>query len=546
MTYLSTIVGIYYNMIIAISIYYLFASMNSDLPWSSCDNAWNTPLCSSRLPLVTCNLSDQQLNGTCYNGTKLLGLYNESLFTQVTKLHRILPADEYFNLQSDLAFLINHILIITELLSTSCKLIVEIYAEPRAPAIVINATLHPPSMHNSHEVLKTSSDINKFGSPDWKLVLCLLLSWIVIYCCMVKGIKSSGKVVYFTALFPYVVLLILFFRGVTLENAIEGIRFYIVPDFSALGKARVWKDAAGQIFFSLSCSWGGLMSLSSYNRFHNNVIRDTFFVTSANCLTSVFAGFVIFSFIGHLAGNLKVPVKDVSQSGFGLAFIIYPEAMKLLPGSTFWAILFFFMILNLGVDSQFAMVETLITSLCDQFRGLRRHKPPVIAVVSVVMFLLGLPFTCSGGLYLMNIVDSYAGSWTILLIGFFECVTVGWVYGRPGFGNFHRFSEDIGLIMQRPISPIWRYLWQYISPALIMAIIIFNWVDYGRSEYTAGAGDFYPGWADALGWLIAIATVLIIFGTGLLKLFMEPSGTPWKQRLLGLSIPSYKWGPALP
>uniref|UniRef100_A0A1I8INB2 Transporter n=1 Tax=Macrostomum lignano TaxID=282301 RepID=A0A1I8INB2_9PLAT len=454
MTYLSTIVGIYYNMIIAISIYYLFASMNSDLPWSSCDNAWNTPLCSSRLPLVTCNLSDQQLNGTCYNGTKLLGLYNESLFTQVTKLHRILPADEYFN----------------------------------------------------HEVLKTSSDINKFGSPDWKLVLCLLLSWIVIYCCMVKGIKSSGKVVYFTALFPYVVLLILFFRGVTLENAIEGIRFYIVPDFSALGKARVWKDAAGQIFFSLSCSWGGLMSLSSYNRFHNNVIRDTFFVTSANCLTSVFAGFVIFSFIGHLAGNLKVPVKDVSQSGFGLAFIIYPEAMKLLPGSTFWAILFFFMILNLGVDSQFAMVETLITSLCDQFRGLRRHKPPVIAVVSVVMFLLGLPFTCSGGLYLMNIVDSYAGSWTILLIGFFECVTVGWVYGRPGFGNFHRFSEDIGLIMQRPISPIWRYLWQYISPALIMAIIIFNWVDYGRSEYTAGAGDFYPGWADALGWLIAIAT----------------------------------------
>ncbi|PAA68202.1 hypothetical protein BOX15_Mlig022485g2 [Macrostomum lignano] len=494
MTYLSTIVGIYYNMIIAISIYYLFASMNSDLPWSSCDNAWNTPLCSSRLPLVTCNLSDQQLNGTCYNGTKLLGLYNESLFTQVTKLHRILPADEYFN----------------------------------------------------HEVLKTSSDINKFGSPDWKLVLCLLLSWIVIYCCMVKGIKSSGKVVYFTALFPYVVLLILFFRGVTLENAIEGIRFYIVPDFSALGKARVWKDAAGQIFFSLSCSWGGLMSLSSYNRFHNNVIRDTFFVTSANCLTSVFAGFVIFSFIGHLAGNLKVPVKDVSQSGFGLAFIIYPEAMKLLPGSTFWAILFFFMILNLGVDSQFAMVETLITSLCDQFRGLRRHKPPVIAVVSVVMFLLGLPFTCSGGLYLMNIVDSYAGSWTILLIGFFECVTVGWVYGRPGFGNFHRFSEDIGLIMQRPISPIWRYLWQYISPALIMAIIIFNWVDYGRSEYTAGAGDFYPGWADALGWLIAIATVLIIFGTGLLKLFMEPSGTPWKQRLLGLSIPSYKWGPALP
>ncbi|PAA68201.1 hypothetical protein BOX15_Mlig032869g1 [Macrostomum lignano] len=494
MVFLSTTVSTYYNIIISISIYYTFASMTSTLPWNNCSHHWNTNSCTDRLPFVSCGEGQPQPNGTCYNGTIFLGIYNESLFQKTTGLRRILASEEYFN----------------------------------------------------REVLKVSGDINKFGSPDWKLVMCLLLSWIVIFLSMIRGIKSSGKVVYFTALFPYVILLIFFIRGVTLENAIEGIRFYIVPDFSALGKARVWKDAAGQIFFSLSCSWGGLMSLSSYNRFHNNVIRDTFFVTSANCLTSVFAGFVIFSFIGHLAGNLRVPVSDVTRSEFGLAFIVYPEVMNLLPGSNYWSILFFIMIFSLGIDSQFGLVETLITALCDKFFVLRRHRLPLIGAVCFVMFLLGLPFTCSGGLYLMNIFDRYLSGWIVLLVGFMECILVGWVYGRPGFGKFHRFTEDIALMMRQSISPVWRYMWQYVTPALILFTLLASVADLGRTEYTKGKGDYYPIWADALGWLLSVIPLLIIVGTGISRLLMEPVGISWWRRLRDLSIPTYTWGPAIP
>ena len=79
---------------------------------------------------------------------------------------------------------------------------------------------------------------------------------------------------YFTALFPYVVLIILLIRGVTLDGHREGIKFYIEEvDWSKLEDAQVWKDAAVQIFFSLSASWGGLIALASYNRFHNDCVR---------------------------------------------------------------------------------------------------------------------------------------------------------------------------------------------------------------------------------------------------------------------------------
>lgn len=89
------------------------------------------------------------------------------------------------------------------------------------------------------------------GSSDfkWYLVLCLLLSWIVVFLCLIKGIKSSGKVVYFTAIFPYLVIFILLIRGALLDGAKDGVEYYVIPKWSKLKDSKVL-SAFKQLFWT--------------------------------------------------------------------------------------------------------------------------------------------------------------------------------------------------------------------------------------------------------------------------------------------------------
>lgn len=113
----------------------------------------------------------------------------------------------------------------------------------------------------------------------------------------------------------------------------------------------------------------------------------------SNILTSFFAGLVIFSIIGFLAQELDVDVEKVVDQGAGLAFIVYPEVVTRLPISPLWSLLFFLMLLTLGLDSQFALMETVTTAILDKFPHLRQFKVWVVLIVAVLGYLGGLGFT---------------------------------------------------------------------------------------------------------------------------------------------------------
>jgi solute carrier family 6 amino acid transporter-like protein 5/7/9/14 len=241
--------------------------------------------------------------------------------------------------------------------------------------------------------LEEDTSWSNMGGIKWELVLCLAAAWLIVCLSLIKGVQSSGKVVYFTALFPYLVLVILLVFGLTLDGAYDGIMFYVYPTqekIDGLMDVSVWKAAATQIFFSLGSAVGGLITLSSYNKFNNNCHRDAIIIAFANCGTSIFAGFVIFSIVGFMAKQSNLPVEEVMTSGPGLAFIAYPEAVTKMPMSPIWSFLFFAMLITLGLDSQFTQTETITTAVMDQWPQLRNHKAKVVSGVCLLGLLLGL------------------------------------------------------------------------------------------------------------------------------------------------------------
>lgn len=244
-----------------------------------------------------------------------------------------------------------------------------------------------------HEAMNASDSIDTFGSLQWKLVISLLGAWLIIGACEIKGIKTAGYVVYFTATFPYVVLIALFFRGVTLEGADKGIEFYLKPDFARLGDAQIWLDAASQILYSLSPGFGTLIAFASFNKRSNDTMRDAFTISLINCGTSIFAGFAVFSILGHMAHIRGVAVDEVIEQGPGLAFVAYPAAVLEIGGSVFWSVAFFFMMFLLGLDSMFGTVEAILTILEDIGLTFQRKEMTTITICTV-SFLCGLLMCC--------------------------------------------------------------------------------------------------------------------------------------------------------
>lgn len=121
------------------------------------------------------------------------------------------------------------------------------------------------------------------------MTLCLLLAWLCIFAVLGRGVQSSGKAAYFLALFPYVIMLALLARAVTLEGAMKGIVFFIKPNWSKIFEPEVWYAAVTQCFFSLGVCFGGLITYSSYNDFRHNMYRltlDNFFDSSLICVFS--------------------------------------------------------------------------------------------------------------------------------------------------------------------------------------------------------------------------------------------------------------------
>uniref|UniRef100_A0A8B9M3L9 Transporter n=1 Tax=Accipiter nisus TaxID=211598 RepID=A0A8B9M3L9_9AVES len=369
--------------------------------------------------------------------------------------------------------------------------------------------------------IQKSGGLYDVGGVRWQLLLCLFLIFTIVYFSLWKGVKTSGKVVWVTATLPYVVLLVLLVRGATLPGAWRGVIFYLRPDWGKL-LSTVWVDAAAQIFFSLGPGFGVLLALASYNHFHNNCYRDALITSTVNCLTSFLSGFVIFTVLGYMAEMRDVEVEDVARDkGPSLLFITYPEAIANMVGSTFFAIIFFLMMIMLGLDSTFGGLEAVITAVMDEYpQVLAGRRELFVLGLITVCFLGSLSTLTYGGAYVVKLLEEFGAGCSILAVVLLETIAVSWFYG------IQRFSHDVKAMLGFTPGMFWKVCWVAVSPALLAFIVISSLLD----QPPLMLFDYqYPEWSISVGYLIEASSFICIPFYMVYKLVWTPGSL--KQRL---------------
>nr|XP_056719338.1 sodium-dependent neutral amino acid transporter B(0)AT2-like [Euleptes europaea] len=416
--------------------------------------------------------------------------------------------------------------------------------------------------------LNVTGSIEESGGFNPALVGCLFAAWAMVCLAMIKGIKSSGKVLYFSSLFPYVVLFCFLVRALMLEGAMDGISIMFTPKLSIWGDMQVWRQAATQVFFALGLGFGTIIAYSSYNARDNNCHIDGLLVSMVNFLTSVLATLVVFAVLGfraniiaqdcvtnnldqlyHLQFNGSLlaqilPARNVSPAqynawyqgltnetetqllelgigdcrvedemnkgveGTGLAFITFTEAMTLFPMAPFWSVLFFFMLLNLGLSTMLGNMQGIITPLLDNFQSLQRRRALFTVLCCVVGFLFGLIFVQRSGSYFVAMFDDYSATLPLLIVVAGEAFAVAWIYGAD------KFLDDIEAMLGWRPWGIYSYMWRFISLASMLCLLLASLVRLSMSRPTYQAWNKeeadkqqleYPPWAQGL--LISLIVV---------------------------------------
>ncbi len=365
-------------------------------------------------------------------------------------------------------------------------------------------------------VLHLTRGVFDLGKIQIPIVIGLFISWVWIILSIWKGAKTVSKVVYVTVALPWLLLIVFVIRGVLLPGAMEGIRYYLIPNFNKLLDMELWHAAFSQVFFSLSVGFGVMIAYASFLPPRSDIANNAIIIALADAATAYVGGFAVFSALGYYAHILGKPVSQVLKSGPHLAFVTYPEIISKLPLAPLFGVLFFLMLLTLAIDSAFSLVEGVVAGLMDKF-GIKRSAANI--GVGVVAFLIGLIFTTGAGLYWLDITDHFMNFFGLFVVGFLEAVVVAYAFSVEDMRKY------INSVSEVKVGKWWSFSIKYVVPLVSLLLLFFSLREILYRSYGG-----YPALAVFLGgWLPLIISILGAY-------FLTAKRIPWRGLLILLGV----------
>lgn len=366
-------------------------------------------------------------------------------------------------------------------------------------------------------MIKTTGTTSGYGTISLPVLGCLVIAWVLIYACIRNGTGTVGKVVKYTVFLPIVCLVILAAKGIFMPGAMAGLTKFFVPDFTSLASAEIWIDAIGQVFYSLSIMMAIMVAYGSFLSEDSNVATDCIIIAFSDFAISVLSGIVLFTTMSG-TGQLD----NMTASGIGTAFIVYPQSIVLLTKSgvanAIFAFVFYFCLCTLAIDSAFSIIEGVSTAISDKFK--LSHKKTTL-VLCIVASIISLWFITGAGLAWLDIVDNWCNAFSLILVGILEAITIGWLFDpRKVLKEVNR--NTVGFKM-----PAWWFVIsiKFLAPLTLTGFFIWNLVSLFKSGGIYGAADGYSLASNIIGgWLVLILCCISGFIVKIIEKSLEKKG----------------------
>mgnify|MGYP000001734485 FL=1 len=301
-------------------------------------------------------------------------------------------------------------------------------------------------------------------SPIVFFLIFMLLSAVVIMLGVNKGIERLSK-------FLMPVLLVLTvgisIYTLTLPNAMEGVSYYLIPDFSKLS---IWTFAAalGQLFFSMSIAMGIMVTYGSYTKNEVNLTKSVNQIEIFDTAVALLAGLMVVPAVYVFSGE-----EGLGASGPGLMFITLPKVFNEMPAGGIIGFLFFVLVFFAAITSSISVMEAIVSSLMDKFK-LTRIKSCLIVIV--ICLIMGIPSSLGNGIWsnvkilgmaFLTFFDFLSNSIFMPIGALCTCILIGWVIKPKTIAdevtrNGERFSR----------RALFDVMIKYIAPICLVFILI--------------------------------------------------------------------------
>lgn len=264
----------------------------------------------------------------------------------------------------------------------------------------------------------------------------------------------------------------------------------------------IWIKAANQVVFSISLGVGGNILFSKYRRREEKVLTSSVLIPMLTFLFGLFCAFINFCFLGNLSFQMNTKIENLPISGSDLAFVTYPSALNLLPFANFWSIIFFFMLVTLGIDTQFTFNEQVSYYVFKYFlkkRNFQKTTSTMIVCISGVIF--NLIFITNAGFYFFVLFDDYVTLISCFVICLFECYVAAY---HIGIDKFQKLSVQY---TNCTVPEYFFLCYKYICPLIFGFFTIrsiINMIVDNDNKY------YHVFWAKIISWVIVCLPLFFI------------------------------------